>query len=386
MDLEKQTVSNDSAALPLSSGEAMNLPWPTLRAAERAVQYPGLMQRARLVLRALARTVDHRHPADKIYARRALLHERATISERTFFRALTDLEEAGLIVRYEHWSTHGKAGFNRAYISFTLDAIDALYNNGDKRLAPGGKVAKSYRANNERPWSSADAANGDGCQSSKTQTSVTHVVDCAGRESEPITYTHLGAGPATMAEAIKEDLYQSKQERQPGALPADLQRLLGLGFRKFFVFKLMREARECGKRLSDVVRVAWEHLSQARSPISYLNALLRSSTDFRAMAQHREFRDSQNKAAQRDRVQQAEFTRALANKCFVDARHKRRFEVSSDGAVVSIHEPGQPVRSAGGAWHETFVRALRQGHVIAQHDSLSPVAAPHVIARNILTS
>ncbi|WP_157793828.1 hypothetical protein [Robbsia andropogonis] len=89
-------------------------------------------------------------------------------------------------------------------------------------------------------------------------------------------------------------------------------------------------------------------LSQARSPISYLNALLRSSTDFHTLAGRR----------------------------FVYAQHKRRFEVSSDGAVVSVHGPGQRVRNAGGAWREAFVRALRQGQVIAQPDSLPPVAAP----------
>ncbi|WP_320533836.1 hypothetical protein [Robbsia andropogonis] len=168
----------------------------------------------------------------------------------------------------------------------------------------------------------------------------------------------------------------SQQERQPGPLPADLSRLLGLGFRKFFVFKLMREARQCGKRLSEVVSVAWEHLSQARSPISYLNALLLSSTDFHTLARQRALRDTQDHATQRDRVQRAELTRALAGRRFVDAQHTRRFEVSSDGAVVSVHGPGQRVRSAGGAWHQAFVRALRQGQVIAQPDSLSPVAAP----------
>ena len=252
MLIQKRSVRSKTTPSSQAGNEPMNLPWPTLRAAERAVQFPGLSARARMVLRALARTVDHRQPAAKIYARRALLQERATLSERTFFRALADLEAADLIIRYEHWSTYGPAGFNRAYISFTLKAIQGLFEDGDTatRSKPTGRrdLIRSVQTN--------------AIQHGDRQTALADVKP----EDEPLyeSYSHSTPGTATVAEAIKEDLYQSKQERQPGSLPADLTRLLGLGFRKFFVFKLMREARRCGKRLSDVVSVAWEHLSQAR--------------------------------------------------------------------------------------------------------------------------
>ena len=59
------------------------------------------------------------------------------------------------------------------------------------------------------------------------------------------------------------------QKRQPGQVPEDLQRLRSLGFIDFLIFKLMREARENGKRLSDVVEATWDHLKAAKAPINY---------------------------------------------------------------------------------------------------------------------
>ena len=86
---------------------------------------------------------------------------------------------------------------------------------------------------------------------------------------------------ATVADgAIYKDLFPKNQKRQPGTLPLDLQRLLSLGFHKFLVFKLMREAKQHGKLLTEVVEVTWEHLSAAKRPISYLRSLLRSPVDF----------------------------------------------------------------------------------------------------------
>jgi hypothetical protein len=68
------------------------------------------------------------------------------------------------------------------------------------------------------------------------------------------------------------------QNRQPGQVPADLQRLLTLGFSKFLIFGLMRDARERGKRLSDVVQATWHGLKRADRPVILRAACCSSSS------------------------------------------------------------------------------------------------------------
>jgi hypothetical protein len=207
---EGEAHPEDTEALIAYRSDDVNLPWVIFRAAFRASHVADLPQRARSVLAALARTVDAAKPYAAIFARRELITGRAMHSMRTFYRSLDDLETAGLIERRPQ-SRYNEAGlFGRAYLHLTEEA--ALLLGLVEPPAPEPAEAAPDSLNRNRP--SATVADG----------------------------------------AIYKDLSPASfQKRQPGQVPSDLQRLRSLGFIDFLIFKLMREARDNGKRLSDVV-------------------------------------------------------------------------------------------------------------------------------------
>jgi hypothetical protein len=165
--------------------------------------------------------------------------------------------------------------------------------------------------------------------------------------------------------AIYKDLIPTTQTRQSGRLPADLQRLLSLGFREFLIFKLMREARLHEKLLSDVVEASWTHLRRAKHPISYLRTLLRAPVDFayRVRSQRHAQAEEQN---QRTRATQVDTAIAkLMGQSFLSRDGLRRYRVSDDARSIVIHhrDEAQP-RVHAGAWAPDFLAALEAGHIV----------------------
>ncbi|MBB5498733.1 hypothetical protein [Paraburkholderia sp. MM5384-R2] len=317
------------AAVALSS-DSINLPWIILRAVHRASRLDGVPARARSVLAALARTVDASNPYGHIYARRELLTERAMQSERTFYRSLQDLEAAGLVERAQQ-RRYGHAGlFGRAYLHLTERAATIL-----------GLVAVAAA-----PTETNDAPPEDSVS------------------ADPVrTFPHRSA---TLADGgIYKDLSPTAfQKRQPGHVPADLQRLRPLGFQKFLIFKLMREAREQGKRLSDVVEATWEHLKKADRPICYLQALLRSTADFEFQIRSRNAERNAIRAAAEERQTAEALVAQFAGQSFVDTNGERKLVIDADGMSLSVYSVEEGVaRREAGAWQARFAKALRAGQI-----------------------
>ncbi|MBU7442663.1 Replication protein O [Paraburkholderia fungorum] len=319
-------VVSDDDALADFTCDTTNLPWIIFRAAHRAAHLSGLPGRARALLAALARTVDAQRPYAAIFARRELLTGRAMQSMRTFYRGLDDLEAAGLIVRPPQ-NRYGEAGlFGRAYLHLTGQAAQLL-----------GFV--------EPPAPPVSA-------------------EPAPRQSEGAQADSLTQRSASVADgAIYKDLLPGAfQKRQPGQLPVDLQRLRSLGFHEFLIFRLMKEARQHGKRLSDVVAVVWEHLKAAHRPINYLRKLLTTPTDF---AHQRRARQAALAAAQQVQ-REAHEVQAVLSRCtgqtFFDATGTRRIVIAADVATTHDVREAQP-RVMAGAWQAGFVDALHRGHL-----------------------
>jgi hypothetical protein len=320
----------DQDAMQEFASDQTNLPWIIFRAAHRANHAAALPARSRALLAALARTVDANRPYAAIFARRELLTGRAMQSMRTFYRSLDDLEAAGLITRPPQ-KRHGNVGmFGRAYLHLTEKATVAL-----------GLV--------EVP---ANPTTSPAAQSRGTSA------------ASPSTFS---TASATVADgAIYKDLFPKNQKRQSGALPMDLQRLRGLGFHEFLIFKLMREARLQNKRLSDVVEATWEHLRQALHPINYLRTLIRSTVDFshqvRAAHSARQHAEAQKAHA----AQLIEAISSLAGQSFYDAENNRRFDISRSADEVLIHDcrEAQP-RVARTNWRAEFIAAMQGGHIVA---------------------
>jgi hypothetical protein len=324
------SVAIDQPALNEFLAVQSNLPWVVFRAAHRAANFPTLPARARAVLAALARTVDANNPYASIFARRELLTGRAMQSMRTFYRSLDDLEAAGLIERAPQ-KRYGTAGlFGRAYLHLTERAAMVL-----------GYVSATPEAE------PAAAATAGAAKSKDTR--------------QPDMPSPFNTPCASVADgAIYKDLFPKNQKRQPGRLPADLERLLSLGFHQFLIFKLMREAKEHAKLLSDVVEATWAHLKLAKHPISYLRALLRSSVDFGHQMRAKLAVDDREKAEAARAAQTEAIVRECAGKTFIDADESRLVEVSSDLQSISVqsHRESSP-RVATAQWAESFVNAYK---------------------------
>ncbi|WP_144106634.1 Replication protein O [Paraburkholderia sp. BCC1886] len=315
---EGETHPADSEAVVAFYADAVNLPWKIFRATFRANHIDALPQRARAVLAALARTVDQAKPFAAIFARRELLTGRAMQSMRTFYRSLDDLESAGLIDRRPQ-GRYVEAGlFGRAYLHLTQQAAELL-----------GLV--------EPP--------------------VVHVP-----AAEPVSLT---SPSATVADGgIYKDLSPaSSQKRQPGQVPADLQRLRSLGFLDFLIFKLMREAREHGKRLSDVVEVTWQHLKAAQRPICYLRALLRNPVDFSHLLRQKTQTIVEVQAKVIEQAHGERTARECAGQRFVDASGETTYVVSDDGDALTVFKTSEGVGRQAANWKAGFAHALAGGFI-----------------------
>ncbi|MCY0389896.1 Replication protein O [Robbsia sp. Bb-Pol-6] len=337
-----------SAKTPELATDVANFKWLTLRAEHRAHHIAGISSRARAVLAALARTVDNARPADKIFAGRGLLQERAMIPERTFFRALTDLAGAGLIVRHKQWEVPGRAGWNRAYLTLTDVAIALLgFNDRAQHHATESRQAAAVNDSDSKILSS---------------------------ESAKV------AGP------IKRDLYPASQKRQPGELPKDLQRLRDLGFHEFLIFKLMREAREKGKRLSDVINASWQHVKTAARPICYVRALLRSATDFASLARCQQTKQSEAQTIQSEADELRQVMNAAAGQTYYDAAATRRIRVSSDAQTAEVQSLLEPIlRVASGDWQRGFAQALRTRQWVHATQALNAAFRESLIGLNAVS-
>ncbi|SAL77895.1 Replication protein O [Caballeronia telluris] len=324
---EGGTHPEDSAALTAFRCDSTNLPWVVFRAAFRAAHIEQISPRARAVLAALARTVDAANPFDAIFARRELLTGRALQSMRTFYRSLDDLEVAGLIERRPQ-RRYVEAGlFGRAYLHLTEHAASLL------------GLMEPPRAHEEEP--------------AQTASSTTSASD------QP----SLSVPSANVADGgIYKDLSPSVfQKRQPGQLPVDLQRLRTLGFFDFLIFKLMREAREHGKRLSDIVEATWDHLKLAKAPINYLRALLRNPIDFSLLVRRRNDEHRADQARAQQRVDAQAVARKHAGRTFIDADGARQFVIGAEGESLTIFSVTERIGRQAAGWEPSFATALASG-------------------------
>jgi hypothetical protein len=334
--LEIDSPNLDNEALEDFACDRSNLPWIVFRAAHRANHIAAIPSRSRALLAALARTVDAQKPYAAIFARRELLTGRALQSMRTFYRSLDDLAEVGLIVRAPQ-KRHGDAGlFGRAYIHLTEKAAELLGFVEEKNPPVLAQTSKSTGASPKN--SEVDA------------------------QPDPL----LIRPSATVADGgIYKDLFPKNQKRQPGTLPLDLQRLLSLGFHKFLVFKLMREAKQHGKLLTEVVEVTWEHLSAAKRPISYLRSLLRSPVDFghQLRSHHAKIHERRTRLNEIKAVD--DLIARHVGQVFYDEATNRRFEISADGREIAIRDCREPrARVSAAGWKPDFAAALRAGRLL----------------------
>ncbi|CAB3770773.1 hypothetical protein [Paraburkholderia humisilvae] len=333
------------AALPT---DETKLPWQVHHAQHRASNARGLPNRARDLLAELARTVDHRRPLSAIFAKRRRIAERAQLTSRTLCRALADLEEAGFITRKAQLRLDDgpmKGTFDGVHLHLTEKAA-VLLGLINPEVAHGSTPA--HKAS-------------DGSEDSRTAQGLNgfeQADDDAGNGfAEPHAKVAHGA-------YIRDLSPVAFQKRQPGQVPADLERLRSLGFSKFLIFGLMRDAREQGKRLSDVVQATWHGLKRSDKPICYLRSLLKRDVDFGAVARAREAAHAAERNAVAERDAADALVRSVGAQTFVDESGEQLARVDPDGVsmfVSRVDESGE--RVAAGPWQIGFAAAVRTGRI-----------------------
>lgn len=340
--------NSDSSSPAVLEADTRNLPYQTLRAQQCAMSLKSLPQRARCALAAIALTVNCREPLKEVFAYRDKLSGRAGISERTWFRAERDLVAAGLII-VDDQVRKRRGRFGAAHIFLTPDAV-RLLRFADE-LVPRGR--RPSQASSELEQSAA-------------------------AEDQP----SMASPTANPAVPFTEDLspgFSQKRQPAPGGVPADLQRLLGLGFHKFLIFKLMREAREHGKRLSDVVEAIWNGLKTAKYPIRYLQTMLAKPIDFKHVAAQQRATEESGQREQRAQKRALDVVGSCAGRAFISSDGRIQYQVSADAVSLTAHHAGEErPRIAAGAWQRWFAEAVSSGAVREQARAVQQAEPPTV--------
>ena len=359
---------NSSAAVPSSiqgdefACDTRNLPYQVLRAHQRALSMSSLPSRARRALAAIALTVSVEKPLNSVFARRPYLAMRAGLSERTWYRAEKDLIAAELI-RVANQTRKALSGlYGGAYIYLSEDTARKL-----GFLTP-------VVAQHGRPASVPvqDAS------STEAQRPLQ-----AERPAE--LPSSLAQPTATVAARPIYRFYQSPlvQKRQPGELPQDVAPLLALGFNQNYIWKLMKLARtEHGKLLGDVVTVAGDLLRKANSPRAYLWTLLRSATDFGYQARAMQIAQAKRAQQRADSQRLEDLQRRLAGQVFYDRDASKRYEISSDGSLLTSHDADENApRTNAHGWIAGFSQALNNHKLLPASDLLDRAFMDRLAAR-----
>lgn len=335
----------DAAAFAALPTDETKLPWQIHHAQNRALSAKGIPLRARHLLAELARTVDRHRPLASIFAKRKRMSERAQLPPRTLCRALVDLEDAGLITRKAQ---------RRLDDGPMKGTFDGVHLNLTEKAAVLLGLLKQEVAHGSTPASKGS----DGSVDDQVAHGSFDLEQADDRAGNGFTKPHAEVAHG----AYIRDLSPASQKRQPGQVPADLERLRSLGFREFLIFKLMREAREQGKRLSEVVEACWHGLKKANRPICYLQSLLRSNVDFGYQVRQKAAEQAAKRDAAAERDDAAAFAQQHAGETFVDAKGERLLVVDGEGQGASIRSASEDAaRQVAGAWLVDFVRAVRSG-------------------------
>ena len=125
----------------------------------------------------------------------------------------------------------------------------------------------------------------------------------------------------------------------------------------------MREARDQGKRLSDVVEATWDRLKLAKAPINYLRALLRNPVDFAGIVSRR---NGEQIAAKHHLEQRSEAERLAsqnAGRTFIDVEDQRLFVIGTSGDAMTVLTLTEAIGRQAAGWMPSFAEALKTGQI-----------------------
>jgi DNA-binding transcriptional ArsR family regulator len=224
-------MESDNSGCALAPAVRKNIPLRILRAIDNALHLSGLPRCLRATFAELARFVPQDRPFDTVFAHKDKIAERIGATERTIYRHLTSLQDAGLIERLEQERKSRNGRFSVARVRLTQRGAELLGLAVDNLASPYDKVSPG----------------------------------------------HTLSVPTTS---------KNQPPAGPGAIPADLTILAVNGVSKRGIFALMGKATKHGKRLADIVIAKGEALQARRGGrlFAYLEALAEGPSCFAAAA------------------------------------------------------------------------------------------------------
>jgi len=295
----------------LAPPKRRNLPNRVLRAYDSAKHVTGVPRAARATLAELCRFVPQNEPFAPIFAHKDVIAERIGADQRTVYRHLATLRQLELIevLPQERKSRSGR--FAVARVRLTRKACelvglidvpeDVIHTPPHDKMSDGHTLTEPTLSKNQRP---------------------------------------------TLV----------------GALPQDLAWLTGQGLSRAGVFKLMGQAKQHGKRLSDIVTVVAGYLQDLKGGklFAYLAALACGPTDFSVAAADE--RRRQQRAAEEQRVKRRAklFRQRFAGTTLTNRTQTKLYVIDQRARFVEVVEAG---RSATGPLTETepWIERLRSG-------------------------
>lgn len=249
----------ETAASTLAPRKSKFLPNKILRAIDQAAELQGLTTGVRTTLQTICRYVSQHDPLGPVFTRKAKIADRAGLSERTIHRHIVKLESLGLLHAEDqrHGQKNGKFLVTHIFLTEKLAKMVGLIGAEEGTLpsAPSDKMTGGYIKEGLPDPSSTK------------------------KQGRPI---------------------HSNGQRTEPTIPSDLQPLAELGMWPQTICKLMKEAKDHGKLLSDILVAVKKRLIElklgGKQIANYLRKAIASKTDFAAQA--KQAQDKERKAEQ----------------------------------------------------------------------------------------
>lgn len=219
---------------------------------------------AQLLLR-----VDKHDGQKQFWLKRANLAEMFQRCERTVTNWLNALERAGLILKTQGRRDWGH--FHCAELQLTPYAV-TMFGLDEPIVKKPRAAATQTSAPTGKEISSGYMETGFCIQSPKERHPL-----------EPKLSTGQDAGGASTKSNLKPG--DTVDQRR---IPQDCWPLLDVGISVFGVYRLMKEARKAGKRLSDVVMARTEAISTAKNAFAMIQHLIKQPLDYAWIVKHQQ--------------------------------------------------------------------------------------------------
>lgn len=326
---------HETAGLELAPPKRKNLPSRVLRAFDNAKHLEPLKRGVRDTLAEICRFVSQARPFDTIFAHKATIAARIGASERTVYRHLDSLKEAGLIevMPQDRKSRNGRYAVSRIRLTPVAARLLGFVDSEGVAGGPHFSPAPSPSSDSSRVHSDRTAAR-------------EAVSPRRSSAEENVIHTQPSAKTAVRHTLTKPTIPKN-QPRQlfEHALPKDLAWLTGNGLSRAGIFKLMALSKQHGKLLSDIVVATKERLRTMHGGrlFAYLQALALGPSDFSCAARESRARLVLLEASQRQAERHARFRQRFRSTALVNRSQTRLYCIDANAAYAQVFGGPVPV-------------------------------------------